>query len=386
MPACHGHASGSLAGVARVLALVCAAARAFRPSASLGELGPALGDICASTLAVVKSDTVNNECLMAPYILDLARRPTPRTEMLPSSMFTACALRESLEGRCRSLAVGSSSRSAAPFFGTRDGKFVLKVIKPSEMLTLKHLAESTQGEHTYSQHIQRGNTLMVPFIYFVEEENLVVMPSMFSDMEELLYKLYGDGPTPKIAKYDVKPAQVPHSDERALWFAHLSEAGWSLKEDETLVCGEHNVRLVGRARSGPACWKQLEDYANKDVDFLASVRREEFLTGRAMEFVDYSMVFLVTASPGVVETSQVDVPASCVISTTDGNTNVICVRMIDYLMEKTLGRKLESVFKNDKFFQYGETIKLLVRCSGDVGGEGCGAYREIAEGASGDGA
>merc|ERR1719433_1760614 len=59
-------------------------------------------------------------------------------------------------------------------------------------------------------------------------------------------------------------------------------------------------------------------------------------------------------------------------------TTMMCVRVLDYLMERTWLRKIESAVVNNKFYKYDEGTLKMLSCSGNIFGPGCSDYLDMA--------
>merc|ERR1719210_2394044 len=109
-----------------------------------------------------------------------------------------------------------------------------------------------------------------------------------------------------VNKYDVKPSQCSNSAERAPWFALLTTMQWQPGNDPTLLCGGD----CGDQCHGRACWHRLVGMFERDRDWLHQVRRTDFV-GRHEDFIDYSVVFLVSSHAGEHDASSMDLPDQC---------------------------------------------------------------------------
>jgi hypothetical protein len=178
--------------------------------------------------------------------------------------------------------------------------------------------------------------------------------------------------------YDVKPKPAK-SAERAPLLAQIVRHQWRLKE-------WHG-------------WADLMPQLNETLQFL----RDEHL-------VDYSpLVSLWTVSggngtigPGCEPRLLGNAPRKCVLSQKcslaplgphdqddffafqsdlrePGGTqcDLVCVTVVDYLMQFGWTRRIESYFKEGKWTDYDRKVSHLVRCMGDLVADDCREYREI---------
>jgi len=293
-----------------------------------------------------------------------------QTDSLGVSFRLIHEMADSFKVPCLDLNVGEASRSSAQFAVTADSRFVIKLIDPKEMDTLQGLIEDGK----YKNHLESHTSLFLPFLYLITDDAklpLVIMHNFHTDFAETAKGVFQDTEYEK-EKYDVKPAQCKHSVERAPLMGRLLQEHWEPVKDPALSCSRG---------AGSICWTHIELMLSNDLEFLADSRRIDGL-GRKMHYIDYSLIFLTaTASGEHYPAVGLELPPNCAVSVHNDKTTLICVHVVDYLVEKTWKRKLESYWKDGKFEDYGEAVQDLLHCTGEMhfedGEKDCKEYLDI---------
>jgi len=390
-----------------------------------GDVDAAAETLCDYALAEVLLDR-------AQLTADLARWNKSIT-FLPTTLAEIESMIVSLIQGCMNLDAGSASRSGASIMITADSQWVLKRIKTDEYRVLdrlmgisdrqrwvtlalrdwqkvtnnvnllpeswneatpdtrfyydtkctrKNFAKScirTEDPYgTYHRHFAHKASLLVPFKLVVPEERIIVMPSFALEIETIFSDLEQDLPSnPSSVKYDVKPLQVPNSRERRPFLMRLVRLRWSPANDETLLCGFRSrgqdaaIWKRQAAVRGKECWTQLQNMLREDTALLD---RE---WDRAKQLIDYSLVFtLAELEQNVSELpANFELPASCILSRRPHSSAIVlCVNIIDYLMENRPMRWMESWFKGSKFKHYALGVEALLECAGDLTKHNCQSY------------
>jgi len=306
-------------------------------------------------------------------------QPKPETNALSSGLFRSFRM----PNVCIALDGGGASRSGATLAMTVDEEWVLKKIKYEERISL--LGLMNLGGNKYRQRM-RQETLMVPNVFLSLKYNAVIMPNFIHEAEAVSRSVFSTNA--HIDKYDVKPAQVRRkSEERGALLTRMNSSNWRPVSDNTLKCkvpemrqGEHGS---GQSlQHGGECWARLVTSLKYDILALHDWRSIDVF-GVPLDFVDYSLVFMIAHAPNLsLESFEVNVekgiiPANCVVSAHAGIPTLLCVRLLDYLMQFTAARKLESLVKHDKWLNYGAATQELLDCVGDLRAPNCSQYLNL---------
>jgi len=294
--------------------------------------------------------------------------PNKISNFLPASVSTIRKIKLSFLGGCDALSVGDESRSNAKFAITGDRKWVIKAIKRSEARALQNFAgfssdgahKMTRSPHEYQEHFissaHNHGTFIVPFYALDSENNVVVMPNFRKETEQVLLPLFPEGT--RIHKYDVKPLQVKYSAERTDFISYLYVLGWAPSTDAT---------LIGSGCHGHECWERMVSTLEFDLSLL----------GKGC--IDYSLVFELAFAEGELSAEAAEnLPKNCIASATEPTIKAMCVHIIDYLMEYSTVRMLESWWKGGKYDEYGSAVHELFTCVGNLHQPDCEPYKALA--------
>eukprot|EP00930_Biecheleria_cincta_P026462 TRINITY_DN18650_c0_g1_i1.p1 TRINITY_DN18650_c0_g1~~TRINITY_DN18650_c0_g1_i1.p1 ORF type:complete len:467 (+),score=48.16 TRINITY_DN18650_c0_g1_i1:34-1434(+) len=309
--------------------------------------------------------------------------------------------------KCVSLDGGVASRSGAKLMMSPDSKWVVKVVKPAEFGLLWNLLEFDKTwtyengtwlnwkcmlekrdpdrcsvshnpyTNRYRKHIESATSLILPLKMMVKSQNIVVMPNVDLEVRRVLKEL---GSTAVVKKFDAKPIQVSTSAQRPALLRELLTLGWAPAHDGSLVCGRVSLewfRATNQYESkgfsrraekhGNSCWMQLQRALVADTNLL-----DNFL-GRKL--VDYSLLVHLAQIEFKTLPANFELPVGCILSTQlQGQAILMCVSIIDYLMERTVLRWMESWTKDKKFHGYAIGVRNLLKCVGDPSLEDCNEY------------
>mmetsp|Transcript_22382 Transcript_22382/g.40320 ORF Transcript_22382/g.40320 Transcript_22382/m.40320 type:complete len:476 (-) Transcript_22382:453-1880(-) len=363
------------------------------------------------------------------------------TTILPTTLPELESMMASLSRGCMDLNVGQAGRSGAVMMETADSQWVLKRIKEKEYQLLDQLlgvsdrnrwitiairdwASSTiRGTKmadkihllpenwlsaqagtrfwvdtecksfqlgcirdedpygTYHRHFAYKCSLIVPFKLVVSSERIIVMPSFTLEPHAIIKDLGQDLRRSPVKKFDVKPLQVPKSRERRPFLRTLVKLQWAPVNDESLICGtrvrdpKSTDALWSRSAEvrGRECWRQLQTMLSQDTALLEG--------NWGKKLIDYSLMFTLAELAQNVSEIPADfqLPASCILSRRPGSSPLLlCVNIIDYLMDYSPTRWMESLLKGRKFKRYASGIGQLLACVGDLSSADCEHYLEDA--------
>jgi len=252
----------------------------------------------------------------------------------------------------------SSSRSGAYLFLSHDGKFFGKTVKANEFQTLWQFAGNGAAASFYREMMCASvafgmsscrKSLILPFYLALATEidnkplMFVLMPAAFKDERQFFDKF------PSFEKdylgdiLDIKP--FPSRSEINIFVQLLQEKGLLLDEFDG--------------------YSSLKEKVAEDVSYFSRA-----------DLIDYS--FLVWS--GRYEAAdKVDLRQTCPsciqhcqpLPEGDVSCVVLCFRIIDYLMQFTLDRQIESKAlyvngRGDKFLDYGDKARDMLQCLGNV--------------------
>mmetsp|Transcript_72091 Transcript_72091/g.187997 ORF Transcript_72091/g.187997 Transcript_72091/m.187997 type:complete len:198 (+) Transcript_72091:68-661(+) len=181
------------------------------------------------------------------------------------------------------------------------------------------------------------------------------MPNFRTETEHVLLPLFPEGT--RIHKFDVKPVQVAQSAERTDFISYLYTVGWTPSTDST---------LVGSGCHGHECWERM----------LCTLEFDLSLLGNGC--IDYSLVFELAFAEGELSSEAAEsLPKNCIASAMKPTVKAMCVHIIDYLMEYSTVRMLESWWKGGKYDQYGSAVHDLFACVGDLHQPECEPYMAL---------
>jgi len=271
-----------------------------------------------------------------------------------------------LQGECQGLNGGPASKSGAKFEVTADGAFALKILKSDEASILQKLHE----KQLYEAGPDFSRSLILPIWLVSPSHCIALMPNLKFGIKQII------GDTANIEKFDVKHIEAK-SAERTPLFKRIRELGLgNLASDRTAWCGDWDAHERRRWRHGTRCWESMVAMIRSDLEFFT-----------AQNLIDYSVVFHL-ASVEDLHVEDISPPSSgCLITARDGHWLVLCVHVIDYLMEKTVSRDIESIVKGlvkdlkaaklrrtSKFSKYGNKTLRLFECVGDSNLPECQPY------------
>lgn len=285
---------------------------------------------------------------------------------------------------CDSLRPAGSRREGSIFQRSRNGLYIVKLLSQSDVENQKRLVLGAL------KHSGRHPLLENP-VYFDAHRRAIVMKNFFNAAAIGLTaeQVLPAGAHSQCAQnlgvdllwhggYDVKPKPAK-SAERAPFLAQIVRHQWRLKD-------WHG-------------WADLMPQLNETLQFL----KDENL-------VDYSLlVSLWTASaqngtraPSCEPRLLGSAPRKCVLSPrcsaapagpedqdgffafqsgsgAPGGTqcDLVCVTVVDYLMEFDWTRRIESYFKEGKWTNYARKVSHLAQCMGDLTADNCREFREI---------
>mmetsp|Transcript_95820 Transcript_95820/g.189937 ORF Transcript_95820/g.189937 Transcript_95820/m.189937 type:complete len:599 (-) Transcript_95820:167-1963(-) len=266
-------------------------------------------------------------------------------------LFAMCGLsdssvRELADDALQLRAVGKLAKSGN-FFASTDSRWLVKGVSLGEQSKLIELGHAWDDIYNHSDchGFNLGILLPIPLTFITDRQPYLVMRNETKQLENRTW------PEWQVTQaFDVKP--LPNLSEHLANLIITLTTGW-------LGSFAPLSRWDG--------WDAIKTRLHRDCMLLTSYG-----------VVDFSLFIHVLQRTRltVVNKSSTDLSAKdgCIVE--PSHAAIVCFAVLDYLMQFSSSRKLESRFKADKFQDYGEKMVHAFACIGDVNSKGCEAYHD----------
>lgn len=306
--------------------------------------------VCSHVMDGVSHPTDCGSAKMTDAESSLCKRAANSTDQISYS----AGLITSLRCPCKNLHP-EGSRSKSIIQRTSDRKFIVKQIKADEMLVLSELNVPNHP-----------NVMLNGWSHADPLRRLVVMPNMMEPANQL-YGIFcgddrdsdpldkkiatlGDDGSKSLA-WDVKPLPAK-SKERSRFLAFLVRKRVKLNEwkgwDSTGMTLRNTLRWLAM--------NNLVDYSM----FISAFRLSSNMTPECKIEARRNNCF---KDPRCAQEGK--------------ECNIICLTVLDYLMEYSIGRQLESTWKKRKWHNYKDKTSDFFDCLGDLTSSKCEKYLDL---------
>jgi len=255
------------------------------------------------------------------------------------------AVRELAGDELQLRTVGKLAKSGN-FFVSTDRRWLVKAVSLAEKSKLAELGKVAITQTEYSDCSGFNHSLLLPIPLSFIGTNRKAYLVMRNETERLANRIWPEWQVAQI--FDVKP--LPNLAGQLAELIITLSTGW-LGSFEPLSTWDG--------------WDDVSNALHRDCRLLTWYK-----------VVDFSLFIHVLQRTSATHNSAPDLSATDGCITEPSQAAVVCFAILDYLLPFGYSRRLESLFKGDKFHDYGEKMMHAFACIGDLNGKDCQAYHD----------